>query len=283
MPPSWLQLTIRAPKRDLEIFSNYVIEQGSPGVVLKNRGVDAFFLSSRRDAALKSEVARFVAARTAKARLEWNTVKPEDWEHSWKRFVKPARIGKNFWVTPPWRKPPNFRRRRIITIEPGMAFGTGTHATTRGCMELLEMVAAKVAGKKWSVLDVGTGSGILAIASQILGATEIWAIDNDPVALKGARENLILNGMQSPVILSAKKLGSIRRSFTMVVANLTAETIIELADMLQARVADYGYLILSGILQSKSQNVLRCFAKSFLVLQRRRKREWVSLLLQRKS
>ena len=282
MRQSWLQLTIRAGKRDLEFLSNYVIEQGSPGVVLKTGSVNAFFLSSRRDATLKSRLERFVSERTRNVRLEWSIVKSEDWEHSWKRFIKPARVGKSFWVTPPWLKARKFRRRRVITIEPGMAFGTGTHATTRACMEFLEIVAAKLAGKSWSVLDVGTGSGILAIASRILGARTIWAIDNDPVAVEVARENLRSNGMAGAVILSGQKLGAIRRRFTALVANLTAETIVELAEMLQARVADRGYLILSGILHSKSQNVLRCFTKSFFLLQRQTKREWLSLLLQRK-
>jgi ribosomal protein L11 methyltransferase len=276
-----LQLTIRAAKRDLEIFSNYVIEQGSPGVVLKSGGIDAFFLSSRRDAALKSQVERFVSERADNVRLEWNIVNPEDWEHSWKRFIKPARIGKNFWVTPPWLEPPKFRQRRIITIEPGMAFGTGTHATTRSCIELLEVVAAKLAGKKWSVLDVGTGSGILAIAARILGATRIWAIDNDPVAVKVARENLRSNGISDAVILSGQKLASIRRSFTLVVGNLTAETIIELADALEKRVAPGGYMVLSGILRPKAGTVLRRFAENFRVLERRGNREWVTLLFGR--
>ena len=283
MPQSWLQLTIRAGKRDLEILSNYVIEQGSPGVVLKSGRVDAFFLSSRRDAALKSQVERFVAARTAKARVEWNTVKSEDWEHSWKRFIKPARVGKNFWVTPPWLKAPKFRRRRIITIEPGMAFGTGTHATTRCCMEFLEVVAAKLAGKSWSVLDVGTGSGILAIASRILGATTIWAIDNDPVAVEVARDNLRLNGLANKVVLSNKPLSSIKRTFTVLVANLTAETILELADALEKRVAPGGYMVLSGILRSQAGAVLRSFADNFRLLERRGKREWVTLLFGRKK
>jgi len=276
-----LQLTIRAAKRDLEIFSNYVIEQGSPGVVLKSGGIDAFFLSSRRDAALKSRVERFVSARAGKVRLEWSIVKPEDWEHSWKRFIKPARIGRTFWVTPPWLRPPKFRRRRIITIEPGMAFGTGAHATTRGCVEFLESVAAKLAGKKWSVLDVGTGSGILAIAARILGATRIWAIDNDPVAVKVARENLRSNGMADAVILSGQKLASIRSSFTVVIGNLTAETIIELAEALEKRVAPGGYMVLSGILRPKAGAVVRRFAANFRVLQRRGKREWVTLLFGR--
>ena len=283
MPQSWLQLTIRAGKRDLEILSNYVIEQGSPGVVLKSGSVDAFFLSSRRDAALKTQLERFVSARTRKVRLEWTIVKSEDWEHSWKRFIKPARVGKSFWVTPPWLKAPKFRRRRIITIEPGMAFGTGTHATTRCCMELLELVTAKFAGKSWSVLDVGTGSGILAIASRILGATTIWAIDNDPVAVRVARENLRSNGLANKVVLSKIPLSSIKRTFTVLVANLTAETILELADALEKRVAPGGYMVLSGILRSKAGAVLRGFAENFRVLQRRGKREWVTLLFGRKK
>jgi len=283
VPQTWLQLSIRAAKRDLEIFSNYVIEQGSPGVVLKSGGIDAFFLSSRRDAALKSKVERFVSERADNVRLEWNIVKPEDWEHSWKRFIKPARIGKNFWVTPPWLEPPKFRQRRIITIEPGMAFGTGTHATTRSCIELLEVVAAKIAGKKWNVLDVGTGSGILAIASRILGATSILAIDNDPVAVKVARENLRSNGVANKVILNKKPLSAIKRTFTVVVGNLTAETILELADALEKRVAPGGYMVLSGILRPKVGTVVRRFGENFRVLERRDKREWVTLLFGRKK
>jgi ribosomal protein L11 methyltransferase len=282
VPQAWLQLSIRTAKPHLEIFSNYVIEKGSPGVVLKNGGLDAYFPSSRRDAALKTEVNRFVGARAGKARLEWRVVQPEDWENSWKRFIKPARVGRSFWVTPPWLNRPNFRRREIITIEPGMAFGTGTHATTRSCMEFLEVVADKIKAKKWSVLDVGTGSGILAIASQFLGATEIWAIDNDPIAIRVARENLRLNGIGDAVVLSGRKISTIRRSFTVVIGNLTAETIIELAKILQSRVAAHGYLILSGILHWQAQNLLRCFAEQFTVVKRQRKREWASFLLQRK-
>jgi ribosomal protein L11 methyltransferase len=162
-----------------------------------------------------------------------------------------------------------------------MAFGTGTHATTRSCIELLEVVAAKITGKKWSILDVGTGSGILAIASRMLGATEIWAIDNDPIAVKVAQENLRSNGMAGAVILSGQKLGSIRRSFTVVIGNLTAETIVELADALEKRVARGGYMVLSGILRPKAGAVLRRFAENFRVLERRGKREWVTLLFGR--
>ena len=287
MAQTWLQLSIRAAKPEIELFSNFVFEKGSPGVVVRHGGVDAFFLSSRQDASLRREVQRFVARHSRqrlhvrKPRLEWKIVKQQDWEHSWKRFIRPGRVGKGFWVTPPWLEPPHFHRRRVITIEPGMAFGTGTHATTRSCLELLELVAGKIPQKKWRALDVGTGSGILAIALAILGAREILAIDNDPVALKVACENMRANRVTDKISLSASKVGAMRRKFTIVVANLTAETIIELAQQLQARVARQGYIIVSGILARQGPHVVRCFAKKFRLLKRRKKREWVSFAWQR--
>jgi SAM-dependent methyltransferase len=122
-----------------------------------------------------------------------------------KRFIR-RRVGKRFWVTPPWLTPPKFRSRQVITIEPGMAFGTGTHATTRGCLEFIEQVAVLLPGSKWTALDIGTGSGILAIALVKLGAKKIWAIDNDPVALVVAKENLRINGVDDKVFLSTTAL-----------------------------------------------------------------------------
>jgi ribosomal protein L11 methyltransferase len=284
---SWLQLSIRAGAAKLDSLSNFVIERGSPGVVIKRNGIDAFFARSGNDKALRREVERYVeingegSKRAQKPRLQWKIIKAENWEQSWKRFIKPRRVGKNFWVTPPWVTPPKFRRRRVITIEPGMAFGTGTHATTRGCMECLELAAERIGRGKFTALDVGTGSGILAIALALLGATQIWAIDNDPVALKVARENLRANGVAEKVQISGRNLSRMRRTFTVVVANLTAETILELAGALEHRVAPKGYLILSGILQQKSSAVVRRFAADFQIIERRRKQEWVTLLLQR--
>jgi ribosomal protein L11 methyltransferase len=150
-------------------------------------------------------------------------------------------------------------------------------------MEFLEIVRARVGAGKFTGLDVGTGSGILAIALALLGASEIRAIDNDPVAVKVAAENLRINRVVEKVRLSETKLGSIRQTFTVVVANLTAETIGELAETLQRRVAPTGYLILSGILYQKASAIVRRFAEKFRVLERRRRQEWVTLLLRRKD
>lgn len=289
MAESWSQVSIRTNPAHIDALANFLMERGAPGVIVKKHGLDAFFAAPVAGASLRRDVDRFASAiarlspRAAKPRLQWKTVKQENWEHSWKRFIKPRRVGRSFWVTPPWLEPPRFRSRRVITIEPGMAFGTGTHATTRGCMEFLELVAGRLAGQKFSALDVGTGSGILAIALALLGAAEIRAIDTDPVALQVALENLRANGVEKGVRLSGVKLSGVKRKFDVVVANLTAETILELARDLETKVAPKKYLILSGILQRNAGGVLARSADRFRVLERKRSREWTTLLLQRKS
>ena len=264
------------------------MERGAPGVILKKNGLEAFFAASLAGASLRHDVNRFVGAiarispRARKPRLQWKIVKQENWEQAWKRFIKPRRVGKTFWVTPPWLEPPKFQRRSVITIEPGMAFGTGTHATTRGCLEFLEFVAEKLGGGNFTALDVGTGSGILAIALARLGAKAVHAIDDDPVAVEVARENLRANGVSRSVFLSGAKLRAIEGKFDVVVANLTAETIVDLGHDLAKKVAAKRFLILSGILHQKAGDVTRGLDAHFIVLKRKRSREWVTLLLRRK-
>ena len=214
--------------------------------------------------------------------MKWRVIVGENWHDSWRRFIKPRRVGKSFWLTPPWLRAPEFRLRQVITIEPGLAFGTGTHATTRGCMEFLEQVVESFHGRRFTGLDVGTGAGILAIALVKLGAQRVWAIDNDPVARKVARENLQANRVADKIQVSGVRLGAMRRIFPVVVANLTAETIIELAVAMGKRVEPKGFLILAGILSSKAEMVRRCFRAEFRLVRQKRGREWTTLLLQRK-
>ncbi len=289
MPQSWLRLSVRAGAADLDAVSNFLIERGSPGVVVKRNGIEAYFRRSRTDASLKYEVHRFLRAiegldgHRRKLSARWKVIPEENWHDSWRRFIKPQKVGNSFWVTPPWLPPPKNNRREVITIEPGMAFGIGSHATTRGCLEFLEKAAGFLRSKDFAALDVGTGSGILAIALAKLGARTIWAIDNDPVALKVARENLSFNGVEQNVHLSGAELHRIRKSFSLVVANLTAETILGLADALAQKVKPQGFLILSGILHEQVRAVTRRFGtEGFVLLRRKREKEWVTLLFKRK-
>jgi ribosomal protein L11 methyltransferase len=149
-------------------------------------------------------------------------------------------------------------------------------------MELLELVATYLPQGKFTALDVGTGSGILAIALTKLGAKRVWAIDNDPVALEVARENLQINGATANIHLSGTRLSNIRRRFPVVVANLTAETILGLADAMEKLVAPRGFLILSGILKYKANSIVRRFAARFQMIKRKGSREWITFLLRRK-
>ncbi|HEX9454466.1 MAG TPA: 50S ribosomal protein L11 methyltransferase [Candidatus Binatia bacterium] len=287
MAESWLHLIVHTRPANIDAVANYLIERGAPGVVVKGHGLEAYFHRSGNDLALKQSVQRYLhgfenlSGRGAKPHPQWKTIGAENWHESWRRFIKPARIGKSFWVTPPWLTPPKFRHRQVITIEPGLAFGTGTHATTRGCMEFIEDVANRLAGSKFSALDVGTGAGILAIALVKLGAQQVWAVDNDPVALEVARENFRINQVTDHVHLSGVDLKALKKKFTLVVANLTAETILELGQSLESKVASHGWLILSGIMAPKADAILRRFRGEFRLVRQKRGREWATLLWQK--
>jgi ribosomal protein L11 methyltransferase len=288
VPSSWLQLSVRTDPSAFDGVSNFLIERGSPGVVIRKRELQAYFANSAENGSIKKDVRRFLRAVGAIypegdiPRIRWRVIKDRNWNSSWHRFFTPQKIGKSFWVTAPWTAPPLRRRRHVITIEPGMAFGTGTHATTRGCLEFIEKVAPSFHGKGFSALDVGTGSGILAIALAKSGAKRVLAVDVDPLALKVARGNLRCNGVEKKVHLSGAKLSRIKARFPVVVANLTAETIIGQATALGKRVAPAGFVILSGILHPKTKQVVKQFAGEFKVIRRKREKEWVTLLLRKR-
>jgi ribosomal protein L11 methyltransferase len=288
VPSSWLQLSLRTDPAAIDAVSNFLIERGSPGVVINKNEIQAYFVHSADDSSIRKDVQRFLRginglySRAHEPPLRWRLLKDRNWNSSWRRFFTPQKIGKSFWVTPPWAIPPRLRNRHVITIEPGMAFGTGTHATTRGCLEFIEEAALSFKGWPFRALDVGTGSGILAIAAAKLGAEEVLALDNDPQALKVARENLRCNAVQGKVRLSGTNLSRIRKLFPVVVANLTGETIIDLNRPLARRVAPKGFLILSGILSPKSEDIASHFGAAFKTLRRKREKEWMTILLRRR-
>jgi ribosomal protein L11 methyltransferase len=287
VPSSWLQVSVRADPAAFDAVANFLIERGSPGVVIKKDEIQAYFVHSQDDASIRQDVQRFLLGINGlysmqERSLRWRLLKDRNWNSAWRRFFVPQKIGKAFLVMPPWARQPTFRHRQVIIIKPGMAFGTGTHATTRGCLEFIEKVAPSLQGKGFRALDVGTGSGILAIALAKSGAQRVLAVDVDPVALKVARDNLRYNGVEKKVSLSGTTLSRIKALFPLVVANLTAETIIDQAGALAKRVTPRGLLILSGILNRRTEQVLKHFAGDFKVMRRKREKEWMTLLLRRK-
>ena len=202
------------------------------------------------------------------------TVKEEDWANAWKAYFKPVRVGKNFVVKPTWENAEINSGDIVLELDPGMAFGTGTHPTTSLCLETLE----EVVKPGMRVFDLGTGSGILAIAAAKLGAY-VEAVDLDAVAVKVARENVELNRVQDRVEVKRGDLGSVlNRQADLVVANIIADVILLLLDDLPRLLVPKGEFIASGIIEPRSAEVEESMHRAGLeIIERRENSGWVLL------
>ncbi len=202
-------------------------------------------------------------------------VEEADWATAWKAYYKPMRIGTRLVVTPPWETPELGPDDLAIVVDPGMAFGTGSHPTTQLCLVALE----EYVKPGMRVADVGTGSGILAIAAAKLGASTVNANDNDTLAVKIAAENAAVNGVAVQV---AETLPP--GPYTVVVANILADVIIGMAGQLAEWTAPSGTLIASGIIDTRESDVrLAVEAAGFLSKDTRHQGEWVALVFQRQA
>jgi len=188
-----------------------------------------------------------------------STIVDPGWATLWMKRFKPLLIGRRFLIVPPWSSERETMRISVI-VKPARAFGTGHHATTAGVLRALERLFAERRFR--SALDVGTGSGILAIAMKLLGAQTVSAIDSDPEALENARENAKLNQLEAGVEFSSAPLNAIRRRYDLIVANILAPTLIEMAPALTRLLARDGCLILSAILAREADEVLPSYRPS---------------------
>lgn len=177
-------------------------------------------------------------------------VAEEDWANAWKQFFKPQRIGERFVVKPTWEELSPEPGDVVIQIDPGMAFGTGLHATTRLCLRALETHVTPGV----TVADVGTGSGILAVGAALLGAGRIEAVDNDPVAVRVALENVAVNEAGDRVTVAEASVPP-AGEFDIVVANILADVILGMAKELFAAARSGGLLIASGIIEQRAEDV----------------------------
>ncbi|MDD5897440.1 MAG: 50S ribosomal protein L11 methyltransferase [Clostridia bacterium] len=209
--------------------------------------------------------------------MDMQNVADEDWSENWKKYYKPFRIGSHLVVKPTWEPYQAQQEDLVIELDPGMAFGTGTHETTNMCMQLLE----KHLQDGMRVMDVGTGSGILAIAAARLGAKQVLAIDIDPSAVKVANENVALNGVQDQVRVV---VGDLCKSEAMpcdlAVANIVADAICMLAGPLTRHLEKDRLLICSGIIREREQDVMNAALQAgYTLFDRIEKGEWVALAL----
>lgn len=188
-----------------------------------------------------------------------NECKNEDWENNWKQYFHPIPVGKKLLIRPTWEDEFDAGDRRVLNIEPGLAFGTGTHETTRLCLETLENHITE----ETSVLDIGCGSGILSIAALLLGAKQVTGVDIDALAVKTAIENGEANDFFPPKynILQGNLTDKVSGKFDVVVANIVADVIILFCKDVAQFMKDGAVFITSGIIDTREQDVIDAFDK----------------------
>ena len=274
---TWQELTITVSREAEEVVSNILIDLGSQGVAIDDSAdylgqvdqygelfpeveqservritgyypdsVDIEDIAAQANERL-AELDGF-GLETGDIELTRQELAEEDWADNWKKYFEPARITHDLTIVPSWTDYEVTTGEKIIKLDPGMAFGTGTHPTTKMSLFALEQV---LRGGE-TVLDVGTGSGVLSIASSLLGAKDLYAYDLDDVAVRVAQENIALNaGTENIHVAAGDLLKGVDIEADVIVANILADILVNLTDDAYRLLKDEGYLIMSGIISEK--------------------------------
>ncbi|MEA2117362.1 50S ribosomal protein L11 methyltransferase [Halovibrio sp. HP20-50] len=300
----WLQLKAHVAPEQAEFLEELLLDEGATAIGLQDAHDDPVFEPERGTTPLwedtiltglyddlegvESMLARIEAAWAEQQpgepcpTIEYELLADRDWEREWMEDFKPLRMGQRLWIVPSWHEPPEADAVNLI-LDPGLAFGTGTHPTTALCLEWLDELAVAGHLAQQSVLDVGCGSGILAIAALKLGARHADATDIDPQALQASRENAERNAIaESNLNLYYPGQLSDNGDYPIVTANILAGPLVELAGMIAGHVAPGGRLALSGILANQSDEVYQAYVEQGLAMDEPVIREgWVRLSGQR--
>ncbi|NQX44582.1 50S ribosomal protein L11 methyltransferase [Paenibacillus tritici] len=343
----WHELTVHTTEEAQEMISNLLVEAGAGGVSIEESGtlnkirdtrygelydeplndipegeavIKGYYAESEAMDEIVAELTpRVEELRTfgidpGLAQISWKTVDEEEWAHAWKQYFKPLRVSERLTIKPTWEEyTPASAAEKIIEIDPGMAFGTGTHPTTALCLRALEKHI--VSGDE--VIDVGTGSGILAVGAVLLGASSVLALDLDPVAVVSARENVELNRLEAAVTVKESDLLSllggegasdtaaggmwpsarpghsiepdampaapaegglgVTLPVRVVVANILAEIIVLFTDDVYRALQPDGIYITSGIYKDKEELVAQALKSSgFEIIEVTREEDWVA-------
>ncbi len=287
-PPRWLEVAVPAQAEAVEAVSEILSRFGHQGIAvevpLEPRGgtdhtVKAYVVEDGEAYAKVADIRDALGHLQAFGlgpigELAVRAVAEEDWLEAWKAEFTPIRIGR-FLIRPTWSRPESSDAIELV-LDPGMAFGTGLHPTTRQCLEAVSTLALE--GR--SVLDIGTGSGILAIAAAKRGASPVVAVDTDPLAVEAARENALRNGMAIPI--GQGSAAEVPGRFDVVLANLVSPVLQRIAPHLAARLASRGTLVVAGVSAPAERETREAFAQLRLgVLDRTQRDDWVALALRR--
>ncbi len=262
----YYEFVFEVPEESREALSNRLSELGSEGLFEKGLNIHAFFKASVNPDELCSALSAFrdilkTSGLDPDFSFCWSLLPEKDWNESWKAGFKPMEVGENLTIVPSWLESDTARVRLII--DPGMVFGTGHHETTRTCLALIEKFSMDSAGKTF--LDIGTGTGILAICAAKLGFSHVTAVDTDPLCIEAAEKNALLNSLDS-ISFIAGDIHAVSGAFDMITANLLSGILTGIAYEIASGLKPGGTAILSGILTGQEFEVIEAYEKEGLTL-----------------
>lgn len=282
----WLEIHINTRREDAARYEYALIKAEALSVTLQDNADQPIFEPALGETPLWNEtrvVGLFdaeVDTREIEEKLKirddvsfkWHIVEDKDWEREWMSHYHPIQCGEKFWICPSWLSPPDASATNLL-LDPGLAFGTGTHPTTFLCLQWLATQDVKDS----TVIDYGCGSGILGIGALLLGAKSVLGVDIDPQALLATQDNAERNGISAerfPVVFPDK---CTQTPVDLVLANILAGPLVELAGTLMPLVKPGGKLCLSGILATQAETVIAAYAGEFTFDAVEQKEEWVRL------
>jgi len=299
---NWLKIELSSSPELVDALSNFLTEIGAQGVFQEepeSQSLNGFSVSGNREilkaylpfdirvenrvASLKTYIDSLseLFPELEEASFLTEMIIGQDWGEEWKKYFKPLRVSRNIVIKPTWERYTPAGRDIVIEIDPGMAFGTGQHPSTRMCLQAIEDILLKDrTSRKWRVLDVGTGTGILGISCAKLGAERVVCVDVDKKAAEIARENVMINHVEDRVEVINRDVTTIHEPFDLIVANLTAKILIKLCSHLISLIENGGYLVISGVIdQNRSDIDSHFLTHTFTAHRVIIEKEWVCYVL----